>query len=267
LDKPGDVRAYISPSRLNLWLKCPLAFKLRYIDGVRAPPSPAMFVGKVVHATLECFYRHRQLDMAISASELLQRLLDSWPLFAAAEDVVFESVEQEMTCLRQATNLVGAYLQAIPPAEPKPLAVEVMARAPLIDPMTGEELGLPLLGVLDLVLDQAAGPVICDFKTVARNSVPLEITHEVQLGCYAYLFRQTSPVAEAGLEIRNLVKTKLPQIRFHPYPARGEQHFRRLFAVIRAYLDALDRRQFVFRPGFLCAGCEFLEKECRGWSG
>ena len=31
---------YSSPSRLNLWLKCPLAWKLRYIDGVKTPSNP-----------------------------------------------------------------------------------------------------------------------------------------------------------------------------------------------------------------------------------
>jgi hypothetical protein len=38
----GGVWDYISPSRLNLWLKCPLAFKLRYIDGVKMPTTPAL---------------------------------------------------------------------------------------------------------------------------------------------------------------------------------------------------------------------------------
>ena len=38
-ERSTDVRAYISPSRLNTWLRCPLAFKLRYIDGIRSPPS------------------------------------------------------------------------------------------------------------------------------------------------------------------------------------------------------------------------------------
>ena len=31
----GGVWEYISPSRLNLWLRCPLAFRLQYIDGIR----------------------------------------------------------------------------------------------------------------------------------------------------------------------------------------------------------------------------------------
>ena len=51
-----------------------------------------------------------------------------------------------------------------------------------------------------------------DFKTTSRNGGPLEIAHEIQLSCYAYLLRHGSPVREAGLEIRNLVKTKVPQV-------------------------------------------------------
>lgn len=37
-EQQADVWAYISASRLNAWLKCPLAFKLHYIDGIRSPP-------------------------------------------------------------------------------------------------------------------------------------------------------------------------------------------------------------------------------------
>lgn len=44
--RAGGVWDYVSISRLNLWLKCPLAFKLRYIDGIEAPPSASQFVGR-----------------------------------------------------------------------------------------------------------------------------------------------------------------------------------------------------------------------------
>jgi hypothetical protein len=71
----------------------------------------------------------------------------------------------------------------------------------LIDPATGEDLGIPLVGIMDLVLGEVAGPLIADFKTEARSSDPPEITHEIQLSSYAYLFRHASPVEEAGLEI------------------------------------------------------------------
>ena len=39
------------------------------------------------------------------------------------------------------------------------------------------------------------------------------------------------------------------ETRFIP---RDERHYRRLFSVIRAYLDDLDSGRFVFRPGLGC---------------
>ena len=95
----------------------------------------------------------------------------------------------------------------------------------------------------------------------SRSSEPLEISHEIQLSCYAYLLRHNSSVHEAGLEIRSLVKTKIPKVELHRYAVRNEKHFGRLFAVVRAYIDDLDSGRFLFRPGLGCAMCEF-RKTC-----
>ena len=132
---------------------------------------------------------------------------------------------------------------------------------------TGEDLGIPLLGIADLVLAGDEGPVVADFKTSSRSAAPIEVTHEIQLTSYGYLFRRTTGQNEVGLEIRSLVKTKTPKIEVHRYPARSEAHFRRLFAVIREYLDALDSGRFNFRPTWGCSMCEFTNSHCRQWSG
>ena len=47
------------------------------------------------------------------------------------------------------------------------------------------------------------------------TSAPLETDHEIQLSCYAYLFREEFGSEEGTLEIRKLVKTKVPQIQVH----------------------------------------------------
>ena len=51
---------------------------------------------------------------------------------------------------------------------------------------------------------------------------------------------------EAGLEISSLIKTRQPKVAFHPYAARTDAHFRRLFAV--NVCDSLARNRF-FRDG------------------
>ena len=266
-ERRGGVWDYVSPSRLNLWLRCPLAFRLKYIDGIVPPVTPSLFIGKRVHDALEVFYRHRHLGVDISLESVVRRIADSWEQAAEPEAMYFESVQESVKLQQQTIGLVTAYLRTVAEVREFPLAVETSMDAMLIDPDTGENLGIPLTGIVDLVVDDRDGPLICDFKTAARSSPPFEITHEIQLSCYAYLFRESAGREEGGLEIRSLIKTKLPKVEFHRYEPRSDVHFRRLFAVIRAYLDDLDRGKFVFRPSFGCVICDYRDGSCRNWDG
>jgi putative RecB family exonuclease len=235
IERRSGVWDYLSPSRLNLWLRCPLAFKLKYVDGIEPATTPSLFVGKRVHEALEVHYRHRQIGNDLDAHEVVRRVGETWDAAANTEDrLQFESVEEEQQLKHQTAALVQTYLAYVGDQEPKPLAVETSLQAPLIDPCTGQDLGLPLTGIVDLILDDPAGPRICDFKTANKSTALLEVTHEIQLSCYAYLYRQTTGASEGGLEIRSLVKTKTPKIEFHHYAARNDKQFRCLFAVIRA---------------------------------
>jgi putative RecB family exonuclease len=263
----GGVEDYVSPSRLSLWLRCPLAFRFRYVDGIEPPTSPSLFVGRVVHAGLESWYRHRLLGIPLDVAELCQRLDAWWDHAAGEEKVDFASVAEEAGCRRQAIDLVRTYLHEVADDEPPPLAVERAVEAPLIDPVSGENLGLPLVGVIDLVLPAPEGPVIADFKTAARGGELLETAHEIQLSSYSYLYRHATQTTESALEIRKLIKSKTARVETHRYPARTTRYYRRLFTVIRAYLDDLHAQRFVFRPGLSCASCEFRDTNCRQWDG
>jgi hypothetical protein len=181
LEASGGVFDYVSASRLNSWLACPLKFKLKYLDHVSTPSTPPLFVGKACHAGLELFYHHRMLSVTLKPTEVAGRLEASWNGMLADEDIAFESPEEEQATKRQTGNLIRAYLAYIPRDESRPLAVEAALESPLVDPTTGEDLGIPLVGIVDLILDAPTGPLIADFKTAARSSPPLEITHEVQL--------------------------------------------------------------------------------------
>jgi len=123
------------------------------------------------------------------------------------------------------------------------------------------------VGVLDLVLPGGDGPVVVDYKTSGRSVQPIEILHEVQLSSYAYLLREATGQIESGLEIRSLIKTKTPKVETQIFDSRQQHHFRRLFAVLREYVDALDRGQFNYRPGWGCTFCSFRETHCPAWNG
>ena len=165
VQRAGGVWDYISPSRLGTWLACPLKFKRKYLDGIRTPTSPAAFLGKVVHGGLEHYYRHRQLGITLAHEEVVGRLVEYWPEAAADDAMSFVSVAAEKVLLSQATALVNAYLLQVPSIEPRPLAVEVALEAPLVDPISGEDMGIPLVGIVDLVLPADDGPLVVDFKS------------------------------------------------------------------------------------------------------
>lgn len=261
-ETPADVWAYVSPSRLNIWLRCPLAFRLRYIDGVRSPPSKSLFLGKVVHAGLEYYYRQKQRGVAASTVDVLEQMSAGWERWAADEQIHFTTRCEEGQLRNQAADLVAAYLAQLPTDEAAPTMVERRLEAPLVDPSTAEQFGISLLGIIDLVTDDAEGPVVCDFKTASRAGGPIDMMHEVQLTAYAYLFRQASHQREAGIEIRSLIKTRIPRIAYHRYASRTEAHLSRFFQIIRAYLDDLEQSCFACRPGFACSLCDFRNGEC-----
>ena len=260
-EQRGGLWDYISPSRLNLWLACPRAFKFRYVAKIETPTSPSLFVGKQVHAALEVYYRHRQLDLLVPSTEIVTRMRDEWSRAAEEERVQFAKEGDSAKLLDKSCQLVLAYLAQIPDNEPPPLAVETVLEVPLVDPETGEDLGIPLRGIIDLVLDERDGAVIADFKTAASSQQPLEVCHEIQLGCYALMYRVLSGEVEGGLEIRTLVKTKVPQIATYRYSPRSDAQIGRLFAVVRAYLEDLRRGDFLYRPGWGCRTCGF-RNEC-----
>ena len=63
------------------------------------------------------------------------------------------------------------------------------------------------------------------------------------------------------------MKTKTPKIAIHKYPSRSDVHLRRLFAVIREYVEALERGVFNYRPCWNCGSCDFREQHCQQWNG
>lgn len=254
---------YVSASRLNLWLRCPLAYRLRYVDGIITPSTPNLFLGKMVHRGLEFYYGYRQMGVTLFPEFVADRIKKMWDAAVEDEYIAFESSGEERQLQAKAVDLVTTYIAQAPMNEPKPIAVEERFEAPLIDPGTGEDLGISLVGIIDLVLEESNGPLVADFKTAARSSSKLDIMHEVQLSCYSYLFRQVTGRTESALEIRSLIKTKTPKVETERYGPREERHFERLFLIIRSYLDAVGGNRYHIRPGLHCSFCDFREQGCR----
>jgi hypothetical protein len=102
-ERCGGAWSYVSASRLNLWLKCPLAFRLKYVDGVALPMSPAQFIGRRVHEGLEVFYRHRQIGVTLQPHEVIERMQTVWPAAIEADAMKFTDAAAERNLVKTKT--------------------------------------------------------------------------------------------------------------------------------------------------------------------
>ena len=72
------------------------------------------------------------------------------------------------------------------------------------------------------------------------------------------LYRESTGNRESGIELHHLVKLKTPKLVVTEAGPATDQQITRLFHLIDAYVDDLERRDPVPSPGLQCASCEFF---------
>ena len=250
-----ELTATVSASRLSTWLQCRLKFHLRYVAGISKPPTAALHVGKTIHAVLQQWSLARWRGAPLDNDAIGAVFEAAWT-HPEGTPVVWEG-EEEMASKTNALAVIQTYLRETPiPLDEKPEGVEVSVEIDLASH------GLPVLvGVLDLV---RAGGRIVDFKTTARTPDPEMVRHttEVQTTGYALLYREATGKQESGIELHHLVKLKTPKLVVTEVGPATEQQITRLFHLIDAHVDDLERRDPIPSPGMQCSMCELLA-ECR----
>ena len=247
----------VSASRLGLWASCRLKFYFKYVLQLKKPATPALYVGKTVHSVLQAWNLARWKGRVMDADTLKEVFTQRWDEDQVGQDIEWDGDEQKER--GTALGLLELYLKETPILpEEKPQAVEVRLEAGL-----GEH-GLPrLIGIVDLV---RPGGKIVDFKTSAQTPNPERVAHqsEIQLTCYALLYRDGTGQTESGFELHHLVKTKAPKLVVTPLPPITENQKTRLFHQIESYVEGVTREDFVPSPGIQCLACQFIN-ECRAW--
>jgi putative RecB family exonuclease len=247
----------VSASRLALFLACRLKFYYRYVAKIDKAKSAALHVGTTVHTVLSLWNKARWKGSPLTAEQIDTAYSRAWD-DQEAEPINWEDDNEQDAEKQLGRKLLKAYFQQTPILpNSKPDAVEVSIEADLAAH------GLPkLIGILDLVQD---GKIV-DFKTTGQTPNPERAVHtnEIQLSVYSMLYREATNRDEAGMELHHLVKLKTPKVVVTSLPPATEHQHTRLFHLIEAYVDGLQRNDFVPSPGLQCSFCEFFN-ECRAW--
>lgn len=248
---------HISPTAAKSYLSCSLRFWFERVACIRKPTTPALHLGKVVHAALQAFHlaRWRGEDDSVEAiSEAYQSAF--LRLEREEGPVCFDDGAEREKCRQDGLRVLAAYLDSPEAMKEKPRAVEVQLREEI------PGLSVPLTGAMDLVEGNFT-PV--DFKSAAARPDPdhAAFDHEIQLVSYQLLLEaigETPP----SLDLVFLVKTKTPQVIRVSTPPADVHRKRRVTALLETAVEGIASDRHHPQPGMHCSWCQY-RNECRSW--
>lgn len=147
----------LSYSALSLYLRCPMQYYFRYVEGHKEPPAAAMVTGTAGHTALEQNNLHKiKTGEDLPEKTVLDTFSDS--LVVLAKDVEDWSGDSLDTLNTQGRGVLAEY---------------VKSAAPLLQPVHAERSidftvsGIPFVARIDL--ENADGTVL-DYKVVGKRS-------------------------------------------------------------------------------------------------
>jgi putative RecB family exonuclease len=257
--KPGDPLGYLSASRLKSFLTCRLRFFYEKVLGLKAPASPALQVGKAVHAALQHYNLARWRGGDASPAATRQAYEKAFGELEAAEPVDYgDSPRQES--IDAGSRALDAFLGSEHARDSRRvLGVEAYLRC------EGGDLPLPLVGVVDLVVE---GNTPVDYKTAAAtpNLEDESWQHEIQMTAYNLLLRDATGEEPGPGELVYLVKLKSPKVIRQVLPPVTQGQIDRFKALADVYVDDVSREDYHPSPGMQCRWCSF-RSQCASWAG
>jgi putative RecB family exonuclease len=240
----------LSPSRVESFLTCPMAFRFTSIEKLPEPPSVWATRGSLVHRALELLFTHPADQRTPSlANRCLERAIAEF-----ADDPEFTdlnlSPEEAEAFFAEAHQLVESYLRMEDPRTVREIGLELRLEAPAGN--------LMLRGIIDrLELDEEGGLVVTDYKTGRSPSVKYEQSRLAGVHFYSFLCEQLFGRMPSKIRLMYLKSGEI----IEAFPSAQSVRFvtTRTAAVLKAIEKACTTGTFQPRPGSLCSNCGFKQ--------
>jgi len=245
-----EVPVTLSPSRMEAFTSCPLAFRFSSIEGLPEPPSEAATKGSLVHRALELLFA--ETNGARDTVALGHWFDQAWSEFQSLPEFTGLDLDHSATTAfrTDAHSLASRYLTVEDPTQVNDIGLELRLEANL-----GE---VTLRGVIDrLDRDSEGNLVISDYKT-GRSPSPRHAQQRLNaLHLYALLCHEVVGRAPSRLRLIYLRDGRI--IEATPDDQSLRFAAMRTHALWRAVERACTTGRFDPRPGPLCSYCAFKQ--------
>lgn len=247
----------LSPSRVDAFVSCPLAFRFASIEKLPEPPSVATTRGSAVHRALELLFM--EPPAARTAARLDECVTTALREYADDPDLVDLGLDAEGLARfdSDCRELTATYLRMEDPTTVREIGLELRLEAE-ID-------GLRLRGIIDrLELDAAGELVVTDYKTGRPPSPAFENKSLGGVHFYALLCEQVLGRRPAAVRLMYLKTGET--ITATPTDGSIKYLVTRTRAVWQAVERACSSGDFRPRKGPLCNWCAF-QRWCPEFGG
>lgn len=236
IDKP-----HLSASQLEMYCKCPEAYRRRYIEREIIPPGMAILKGSAFHRGVETNMRQKiESHSDLPASDMVDAAVAA--LDEAARGNFLLSADEES---RGESIVIG---EAIDDTSAM-VKVHAEKQAPDYQPVLVEEtvrIELPkaprdLLGIIDLADDRGR---VTDFKTAGKKKSQADADDSVQLTVYAAAYQRRFGQAPAEVRLDAIVRTKTKTERQIVSSDRSMHDFSALANRLNVVSSSIDAGSF-----------------------
>jgi putative RecB family exonuclease len=252
-----SVPTSLSPSRVESFLSCPLAFRFASIQKLPDPPTPATTKGSLVHRALELLFL---LPAAQRVPAALDRCVDTAiDEYAGHPDFTQLRLDRDETqrFVSECRELAANYMGLEDPRRVTAIGLELRLEASVGD--------LTLRGIIDrLELDEQGELVVTDYKT-GRAPHP-NFERKSLSGVHFYAFLCESVFGRIPAAIRLMYLKSGEVITAVPSPQSTKYMTTRTSAVWKAVATACERDDFRPKPSTLCNYCAY-QRWCPEFGG
>ena len=243
---------HISITQVKTYLRCPLEYKFKYIDGLYMPQSGAVTLGKSMHRAIEQNYRQKiETKHDLPLRNMIEIFNEAYDYLLPETE--FDSGENAEMLRREGMRLLSIYHAVISPnIQPEMVEQQFSIRLRGLD--------VPLVGIVDLVDENG---IIIDHKTAKRSYNSQTVERDLQLSVYAMAYRALTKRRENGVRLDVMVRGRKPKIQ-RLAGKRSDNQLRRHANVIRKVREAIEKEIFYPNESYYCNICKYT-KFCERW--
>ena len=243
----------VSYSGLETFKRCPLKFKLQYLDKIRTAKSTEALFGTLIHKTLKML--HEPGLLIPTEEELLKFFADNW------NPSSYQNEREAGTAFAQGVKMLKDYYAKNYPGQFNVVALETPFEVPF---QIGNEYHL-ITGKIDRI-DKTEENLfeVIDYKTTKKMPSQENVENDLQLSIYHMgiaarwpkLIEEKRPVKVSLYYLKH--GEKLSSLRS---PEKVEEVKENVLQTFDQIAKAQKEEKFSPRPNVLCDWCEY-QKYC-----